>query len=461
MKKPHILIVDDEEDIRFTLDTALQAEGYMTTMAASGADALAIVEARKPDLILLDIMMPEIDGYEVCRRIKENEATKHTAIVFASVLRKTQDKVDGLDMGADDYITKPFNMPELLAKLRALFRVKEYQRHLERLVDFAHSVNELDPDDIADAISEKLENLLVSDRFSVFIKNEDDDTLRVLAHNHDGAEMDDLSLLNAQSPIMNKAISTGELVYVKDFKSSDYSSGDKRNKYTDSYALCIPLKVGPEVLGALNINGNSKGFFDHLDLNSAELAAEMISASLNNSRRLEQLRKLAITDGLTKLYNRRYFYELLQKEFERAKRFNQPLSLVMIDIDYFKKINDKYGHLVGDVVLEELARRLKKHVRIIDTVARYGGEEFAILLPQADLNDGVLVAERVRSDVGSGPVETPEGPVNITVSLGVCDSIPDSIRKPEDLMNRSDEALYKAKAQGRNQTCVYTEETNK
>lgn len=456
MKKPHILIVDDEQDIRMTLEASLQAEGYETTQAASGKDALRLTQEILPDLVLLDIMMPDIDGHEICRRIKGDDKTRHIAVVFASVLRATRDKVEGLDIGADDYITKPFKMPELLAKLRALFRVQEYQRHLELLVDFAHSVNELDPDDISKAIISKLEGIISADRYSVFILDDETGLLKALAHNHNENEMDGISLPASDSPIMRKALNTGEKVFTKNFESSGYDDDIKRKKYTDGFALCLPLKVGREVFGVLNINGNSTGFFNNLDYSLPELAAELMSASLNNARRLEQMEKLAITDGLTGLYNRRYFYELFEKEFERSKRFHQPLSVIMVDIDYFKKINDTYGHLAGDIVLENLAKRLTKHVRMIDTVARYGGEEFVILLPQSNSKDSLIVAERIREDVSATEVETEDGALKITVSLGISDTSKGDLAKPQDLFNRADEALYQAKRDGRNRTIVYT-----
>jgi diguanylate cyclase (GGDEF)-like protein len=155
---------------------------------------------------------------------------------------------------------------------------------------------------------------------------------------------------------------------------------------------------------------------------------------------------------LTRLFNHRHFHERLAQEFERAKRFDQNLSLILTDIDFFKRINDTYGHPVGDVVLKTVASRIAGHLRRIDVTARYGGEEFALLLPQTSLDMAVAVAERIREDMAAHPVETESGSVTVTISLGVCDTSLSGISSGADLVRRADEALYSAKKEGRNRT---------
>jgi len=456
---PNILIVDDEEDIRMTLEAALRAEGYRVTTAAFGNDALEMIKKDPPDLMLLDIMMPDIDGYEVCRQVKGNDDTKNIVVVFATALRKTKDKVEGLDIGADDYITKPFNMPELLAKLRVHFRIKDYQSKLENLVDFAHNANALDLDDIATAIKSDFEEFITADRYSVFVVDDENECFRLLAHNHDEDKMDCHDLPFDQSPIMNETrLCKGKVMETR-FSASPFSPDVKRRKYSDDFALCLPLKVGSQILGALNLNGNSKGFFDRLDFSLVSLIAEILSASLNNVRQLEKLRKLATTDGLTELLNHRSFHERLHSEFERTRRFGQTLSCVMLDIDLFKQFNDTYGHPTGDTILKEIAVRLKRHLRKIDTVARYGGEEFAMLLPQTSARDTRVVTERIRLDIASRPFQTDKGPLNVTVSMGICDSAMMRFQSGSALLAKADRALYMAKEGGRNQTVIYDPET--
>lgn len=451
MRDSTILIVDDEEDIRLTIQAALDAEGYKTVAAATGAEALEAVERVSPDVVLLDIIMPDMDGRQVCRSIKENAATRGVAVVFASALRETRDKVTGLDVGADDYITKPYNMAELSAKIRAHCRIQGYRRQLERVVDFAHSVNTVEMDAISIAIATKLERLLPAERYSIFLlDDEDEGTLRMFIHNHGAGEMNALSLSLSESPIMKEALKTGRRIVTSDFQSSKYATGRGRPKYTDGHALCAPLIAGGKRLGALNLNGGGRGFFGNIDWNTVELVTQMVSAALFNARSMSRLRRMAITDGLTGLYNHRHFHEILGLEFERASRYGQPLSLVMMDIDFFKRINDAHGHPVGDTILAELAARLKKHVRRIDTLARYGGEEFAVLLPQTGVEEAGVLAERIRRDTESRPFRTAKGGLSVTVSLGVCGTEKDGAGSPAELLNKADEALYRAKREGRN-----------
>jgi two-component system cell cycle response regulator len=446
-----ILIVDDEEDIRVNLETSLGAEGYKTVLAASGEEALKLARSMAPDVALVDIMMPDMDGYELCRKLKADESTKAIMIVFASALRKTQNKVDGLDMGADDYVTKPFNMPELLAKLRALFRARESNRQLGRLVDFSRSVNALERSAIADAVMEWVPKILCAERFSVFLIDWEESAFRILAHNHDEKDMDDLFIPMAASPLMLDTVKSGGEIVVGDFASSKYSAGVRaRAKYGDTHALCSPVELGTEVFGAINLNGNAKGFFDRQDLNVVRLVSETLAAAVGNHLRHEQMNKLAITDGLTRLFNHRYFQERLAQEFERAKRFSQDLSLILMDIDFFKRVNDTYGHPVGDTVLKAVASRISSHLRKIDLTARYGGEEFAMLLPQTNIEMAMEVAERIREDMASNPVETDKGSLTVTISLGVCATSAHGVTRAADLVRKADEALYAAKKDGRN-----------
>jgi two-component system cell cycle response regulator len=451
MGEKTVLIVDDEEDIRTNLEAALSAEGYKTVLAASGEEALRLAQNTKPDVFLLDIMMPDMDGYELCRKLKADGSAKGSMIVFASALRKTQNKVDGLDMGADDYVTKPFNMPELLAKLRALFRAREHRKQLEQLVNFSRSVNALEICAIASSVMEWIPQILRAERFSVFLIDWEESAFKMLAHNHGEVEMEELLIPMAVSPLMLETVKGGGEIVVGDFPSSKYSAGIRaRAKYGDGHAMCSPVELGTEVFGVLNLNGNANGFFDRLDLNSVRLVSETLAASLGNHLRHEQMNKLAITDGLTRLFNHRYFQERLVQEFERAKRFSQDLSLILMDIDFFKKVNDTYGHPVGDAILKAVATRISAHLRKIDLTARYGGEEFAMLLPQTNIEMAVAVAERIREDMASNPIETDKGNLTVTISLGVCDTSVNGVTRGADLVRKADEALYAAKKDGRN-----------
>lgn len=293
-----ILVVDDNPDNLEVLSTRLRFCGYEVETASGGEEALERVHEHPPDLILLDVMLPGIDGYEVARRIKGDEALPFIPIILVTVRDTTRDKVAGLDAGADDYLTKPIDFPELEARVRSMLRIKRLQTELQE------------------------KNL--------------------------------------------------------------------------------------------------------------------------------ELAQLSISDGLTGLYNHRHVQQVLHEEFERAKRTGEPVAVVMFDLDHFKDVNDTYGHQVGDRVLQEMAEILRRTAREIDKLGRYGGEEFIAILPDTDLDDGAVFAERVRQDVARHLFPADGEALRMTVSAGVAVYPDRGITDPRELVRRADQALYAAKAAGRN-----------
>ena len=296
---PLVLIVDDHPDNVEVLQARLDALGYRTACAPDGETALKMVAQAPPDLILLDVMMPHMDGNEVARRIKADKSLPFIPIIMQTALDSTQDKVVGLDSGADDYVTKPINYAELQARMGAALRVKALQ----------------------DRISE-----------------------------------------------------------------------------------------------------------------------------------------MAITDGLTGLYNRRHLDERLDEMFEHSARLHEPLSIAMFDIDHFKKVNDTYGHQVGDVVLSQFAQLLKHVARDIDRIGRYGGEEFMVLLPGTVLDAGVTFAKRARQEVETHQFEYEGGVLACSISAGVAAYPHPRIHTRQQLVKAADDALYVAKTTGRNRVVRFADE---
>jgi diguanylate cyclase (GGDEF)-like protein len=294
-----IAIVDDDAAIRRLVRLFLNRAGFATIEASTGTEAREALRTRPWDLAILDRKLPDMDGVVLAQEIKDHSEFRTRYIIMLTGEAEQEDKVQGLELGADDYITKPFQYPELLARIRAGKRIVDLQKEL-----------------------------------------------------------------------------------------------------------------------------------------------------VETNRRLELL---SITDGLTKLHNHRYFQDELARAFEESQRYQRPLSLAMIDIDFFKKVNDTHGHAVGDDVLKRAAALYRSSVRSTDLVARYGGEEFAVMMPETALDDGIAFAEKIRQLVEETPLDTQIGPLPITVSIGVA-SVPHSrIHTAKELIIAADKALYRAKKNGRNQ----------
>ncbi|HEV7768380.1 MAG TPA: diguanylate cyclase [Thermoanaerobaculia bacterium] len=294
-----IAIVDDDAAIRRLVLLVLKRAGYETLECTTGEEARAALTTRPWDLAILDRRLPDMDGVVLAQELKANHDFRNRYIIMLTGEDDQEDKIQGLDLGADDYITKPFQYPELLARIRAGKRIVDLQKEL-----------------------------------------------------------------------------------------------------------------------------------------------------LLTNKRLELL---SITDGLTKLHNHRYFQDELARAFEESQRYQRPLSLAMIDIDFFKKFNDTHGHAVGDDVLKRASELYRASVRSTDLVARYGGEEFAVMMPETALDDGIAFAEKIRHLVETTAFDTQAGPLNVTVSLGVA-SVPQSrIHSAKELIVAADRALYRAKKNGRNQ----------
>jgi len=220
--------------------------------------------------------------------------------------------------------------------------------------------------------------------------------------------------------------------------------------------LGVPLIVGDQVIGMLAIDSKEPDFFDENHIRLTTAFADQVAVAIQNARLFKEVQQLAHTDSLTGLNNRRRFFELAQHEFKRRERHPTPLAVIMLDIDHFKSVNDRYGHAIGDLALQTVARRCKQAVRNIDILGRYGGEEFVSILLGTDLYGAKIVAERLRQRVEAPPVETEDGPLTITISVGIAELTPDC-QDLDLLLRRADQALYMAKQAGRNRVEVWQE----
>ncbi|MEM9838675.1 MAG: PleD family two-component system response regulator [Pseudomonadota bacterium] len=446
-----VLVVDDLEPNVKLLEAKLRAEYFEVLTALSGEEALAIAESQQPDIVLLDVMMPGMDGFETCRRLKASDATWHIPVVMVTALDQQADRVAGLNAGADDFITKPVHDIALFSRVRSLTRFKQMTDELRNRHKAGEEMGVLSQADLS-AFDDRHSNVLVvTDQASI---PELDNGSAYLPKNLTIVYEDD-----ARSAL--DAIRRGEpdLVLLDlGLESYDPLRLCSAIRAFDTTRLAPLLAIASADETRIVVRALDLGVSDYVlsPIDSEELAAR-VRTQLRRMRYIEHLREsfdqtleMAIIDQLTGLYNRRFLANQGGRLIEEAKSGPQPLACLMVDIDHFKSVNDTYGHDIGDLVLKEVAGRLTTSVRGSDLACRTGGEEFAVLMPKTPRDKAHEIAERVLTAVSSEPVALPDGrEISVTVSIGA------SLFKEDDtlatVLKRADEALYQSKANGRNQ----------
>ena len=443
-----ILVVDDAEANVRLLEAKLSAEYYDVLTAPDGPSALVMAAEQAPDIILLDVMMPGMDGLEVCRRLKADAATRHIPVVLVTALDGRRDRLSGLEAGADDFLTKPIDDLALFARVRSLVRLKlviDELRHREasgrRMGGIEGAAARMSGGGglilIADDNDEQIrviEQELSQDHRIVVERNVD----QALPAARGRA---DLLVINAASRShdalrlaaqIRSDEATRHLPIIAIVEASDRARMVKALELGVNDVLTRP--VDPEELAArVRTLIRQKRYYDFLRNN------------------LDQSLELAVTDPLTGLHNRRYMSGQLTALVRRATHGGEPVSALLVDIDHFKRINDSFGHAVGDEVLQEFAIRLATNVRAIDLACRYGGEEFVVIMPDTALGEAEAIAERLRRHVAGSPfhVAGVDDPLSVTISVGVAATL-DAADTAQDLLKRADDAVYDAKAKGRN-----------
>ncbi|MEN2979502.1 PleD family two-component system response regulator [Tistrella bauzanensis] len=445
-----VLVVDDLLPNLKLFEAKLTAEYYDVDLAQNGEAALLRAQVHPPDIVLLDIMMPGMDGYEVCRRLKSDPDTAHIPVVMVTALSDSVERVRALEAGADDFLTKPINDAALFARVRSLTRLKmildELRLREQTISDFGVGAAAPLPLD------------------------ESADGARVLVVDDSEIERDFLADRLKKTHSVSAVGTALEALDLARTEGFDLIVVNMLIETFDPLRLCSQMRAIDEtrqtpilvIVGHDDIERMAKaldlGVNDYLmmPLDVNELVAR-VRTQVRRKRYQDRLRQnyqrsiaLAATDGLTGLYNRRYLSAHLQRMFVRAGHDGRPLAVLMLDIDHFKQLNDTYGHDAGDRVLQAMADRMTRHVRGVDLVARYGGEEFVMVLPDSDQRSAHEVAERVRSVISGQPIVIDdEGhQVTVTASIGGSQLRP-SDQDPDDMLRRADQALYRAKAAGR------------
>jgi len=330
---------------------------------------------------------------------------------------------------------------------------------LEQITPLARQINCLDIDRIADICIKNIPNLVGARFASLYILDETNNILHLQKYSHPFFINKIVSLnQNPPSPMVMAVRSKG-LILVADINTHKKPIIRKSQRafaenYKTNNCVIAPLICQEQVVGVLNLADKIEGGgFSCEDIALIELFSQLVGASIGNVKLFEKIRRQAMTDGLTSLANHKRFYEILEKELWRSRRYGGQISLIMVDIDNLKKINDAYGHRAGDKVIRQISRKLKECIRQIDTAARYGGDEFAIILPNTSLNDATVAAERMVDVVSRSPITWQKEQIDISISVGLGQYDADS--SPEDITSRSDQALYTAKQAGKNTVRIF------
>lgn len=446
-----VLVVDDLEPNVKLLEAKLRAEYFDVLGAFSGQEAVDKATSEQPDIILLDVMMPGMDGFEACRRIKANPETTHIPIVMVTALDQQADRVAGLEAGADDFLTKPVEDLALFARVRSLTRLKMMTDELRARYATGKGLGVVDNIDIEKEAADA----------RIFLIDDNEEQIerlqRTLGDNYAlSHEMDpEVALGRARSGEFDLIIVNMSLEAMDPLRLCSSIRSFDETRLTPILSV---VRQGDtrKLVRALDIGVN-----DYLTrpVDKNELIAR-VTTQLRRKYYVDQLRssfqaslEMAVTDQLTGLYNRRYLASHLTAMFDRAFWTGRPLAVMVLDIDHFKKINDTHGHDVGDKVIQEFAERITRSVRGIDLACRYGGEEFLIAMPDTDSSFAAVVAERLREEIATVKfvVNGARDELNVTVSIGIASTV----NGPEDdtaqkLIKRADQALYEAKNGGRN-----------
>ena len=445
-----VLVVDDVPTNVKLLEARLSAEYFDVLTATSGVEALATCERAECDIVLLDVMMPDMDGFEVCRRLKAGLTTHHIPVVMVTALDQPADRVRGLEAGADDFLTKPVSDVALIARVRSLARLKLMTDELRMRALTSRDIGIESPE--REAVAELGRDgriLIVDDRASSYER-----IAEILAGEHT-PEIE----ADPNAGLFHAAEGNYDLLIVslalENFDGLRLCSQLRSLERTRNVPI---LAISDAENNTRLIRGLEIGVNDYLSrpIDRNELLAR-VRTQIRKKRYAERLRdnvqmsiEMAITDALTGLYNRRYMETHVGTLVEQAASRDKPLTVLVLDIDYFKSINDTHGHDAGDDVLREFALRIRKSIRGIDLACRYGGEEFVVVMPETDLAVATIVAERLRRRIAGEPFPIQQGAreIEVTISIGI--AALGGGDNAASVLKRADQALYRAKRDGRN-----------
>jgi diguanylate cyclase (GGDEF)-like protein len=455
MGKPRILIVDDDAGLRKTLSDILKVKGYDSLVASNGADGLTLLKEQSVNLMLIDLGLPDISGLDLLDRVKAEHPGVEAIVLTGNATLDSA--IEATNRGAFSYVLKPFDVDNLLLlarraieKQQAEAKIIRHNLKLERinaelkvLYEVSRAISQTL--DLRELVAEVLKTLLKTEIFpfeikgAIYLVEEGRMDLASFIGIPETA-LDTCGEVHIGRCLCGQAVATGETVVSSDSSQDEQHVLHHRGREPHGHII-VPLRAVDKVVGLINlytapgteVSDRHRKLFTSL--------GNQIGIAINNARLYEETKTFSLHDPLTGLGNRRLMETQLEKCFEMARRYDEALSLVMIDIDHFKHFNDTQGHLAGDQLLTRLAKILLREVRRADYVFRYGGEEFLVLLPETGPERAQEAAERLRKMV--------EAEAGVTISLGVA-HLEESPSRPEQLIAHADSALYRAKQNGRN-----------
>ena len=453
-----ILIVDPETFSRAVLQDIL-GEEYELLAVATGAEAMALACRQAPDLILLDLDSPESDGARLCARLKESPTTFFVPLILLSSYTRKEEVLDGLYAGADDYLTKPLCAGETLARIDAHLRSRDYYADLEKqdllmLLELSEIISVTrNPKRILNIIVEKVSAALRASRCSVIALNDTGEL--IVQASSDLPTGRGVKIDLEKYPEIETAWRTQRPVVLQDIHQDPLMASVRKHLkgLSDQAILVVPIIKKQNVIGTffLRTASTSKGWISGRVFKVCQLVANISGNALENGiifeamqSKRQLLEELAFRDGLTGLFNHQQFHARFEEEFARARRYALPLSCLFADIDNFKAINDRYGHIIGDVVLKRIGRLIEKMLRKSDLAARYGGEEFTVLLPNTAWSGARDFADRLQAEIAEMAIQQLKGE-RISISVGVATYQDGSVNAYPQLLHQADAAMYAEK----------------
>ncbi len=485
-----VLVADGDADLCAALSSILGDAGFIVRTTGDAAGLRHTLDEWLPDCLLLATQLPDADGLQVLQELKSHGTWRDLPVLMISV--RTPDEMTelALGLGAADVVRKPFRPRELVARVQAQLRlhtmlraaqqalqdveaeleqVREDSENRRKLVDILHEVTgDLSSDEIYHILARRVARALSLSRCSVILAKPGD-RVGVVATAFDNPALRNYEINLDAYPEIRAALEHGHPVLVEDLHTSPMYEDLRREWATNGVqipirsVIALPFTLGKVQTGVFFLRRMvDEPPLTNEDVEFADAVIKAAVAAIHRAQVIEsakadnaRLEVLAHTDPLTQVLNRRALTVRLASELERARRYDSVITLLMVDLDHFKQINDSFGHLVGDEVLREVATLLQNEVRSVDLVARYGGEEFVVVLPETSLVGATIFAERVREYVQATPFAAAQGePVRITASIGVSSYPSTTVQSVDDLFARADEALYRAKADGRNKVCL-------